>query len=188
MKANRTIILYFLIMVAIAAIYRVIPRPSGFAPQIAIALFAGAIIKDKKYAFLMPLFSMLISDGLYELLFKFDLAPYGGFYSGQWTNYLLVCLMTVVGFFITKINIKTVLTGSLVAPTIFFILSNFLVWAGHGGYQRPMTFDGLLTCYADGLPFYWGSLGATVFFSALFFGSYVLFVQRSAALAQNPRN
>ncbi|HKP32323.1 MAG TPA: DUF6580 family putative transport protein [Chitinophagaceae bacterium] len=178
---NRTVLYYFLVMVAITAVCRVIPRPdglAGFAPQLAIAIFAGAIIKDKKFSFLLPFFSMLLSDCFYEILFRNGLAPYGGFYSGQWQNYLLICSMTVIGFFIKRINVKTVLTSALAAPLIYFILSNFVVWAGHGGYQRPMTFAGLIQCYGDGLPFLVGSIVSSLFFSALFFGTYVLLVKK----------
>jgi len=179
MKTNRAIVLYFLAMIFVAAVYRVIPRPLvGFAPMIAIALFSGAIVKDKKIAFLLPFLAMLLSDLLYEVLFSYELAPYGGFYDGMWQNYICILLTTIFGFYIRRINVQNILAASIAGPTLYFILSNFLVWAGHGGYQRPMTFSGLIQCYVDGLPFYWGSLAGTAFFSILFFGSYVLLTKR----------
>ena len=77
-----------IILIVIAAVYRVIPgRPDGFAPQIAMALFGGAIIKDKKWAFALPLFSMFLSDLLYQALFSMHLSERQGFYQGQLTNY-----------------------------------------------------------------------------------------------------
>jgi hypothetical protein len=43
MQQKKNIILTFLAFIVIASLYRIIPgRPVGFAPQIAIALFAGA--------------------------------------------------------------------------------------------------------------------------------------------------
>ena len=70
MKLSRYTLLSLLLLVLVAAIYRVIPnRPWGFAPQFAMTLFCGAMIKDKKIAFLLPLLSIFISDLLYQVLY-----------------------------------------------------------------------------------------------------------------------
>lgn len=175
MKLNRNVIISFVLLILIAALYRVMPgRPWGFAPQIAMALFAGAVIKDKKWAFALPLLSMLLSDVLYHFLYINNLSPISGFYTGQITNYLLFTLMTVVGFFIKERNLVSIFTGSLAGPSIYFILSNFIVWIGGGGLNRPRTFDGLMMCYNDALPFYRNSLLGTLFFSTVLFGGYYL--------------
>ena len=110
-----------------------------------------------------------------------------GFYEGQWQNYLLFALLVFVGMAIKKLNVLQIATASLVAPTIYFILSNFLVWASNGttrGLDRPKTFDGLILCYADGLPFFKISLEATAIFSIILFGSYYL-VQRKSFKTQS---
>lgn len=182
MKNKKSILLTFLVLIVIAALYRVVPgRPFGFAPQIAMALFAGAVIKDKKYAFALPLFSMILSDALYELLYISGLSTIQGFYEGQFTNYILFALMTAGGFLIKKINLVNVFLASITASTVYFLLSNFLVWlSGTGGLQRPKTFDGLMMCFADGLPFYKNSIWGTLFFSALLFGGYYLIRLNSA--------
>jgi uncharacterized membrane protein len=97
------------------------------------ALFAGAVIRDKKWAFALPIFSMFLSDLLYQVLFNYGISDRPGFYEGQLQNYLLFAGMTAIGFVIKKINVLNVLAASIVAPTVFFILSNFLVWAGWQG-------------------------------------------------------
>ena len=153
-------------------------RPFGFAPQIAMAIFGGTIIKDKKLAFLLPLLSMFVSDALYELLYINGIGNMRGFYEGQITNYILFGVMTVFGFFIKKITVSRILIASLAAPTVFFLLSNFFVWLSNSataGFQRPKTFSGLLMCYNDGLPFYPWSVASTVIFCAILFGGYYLF-------------
>ena len=84
MKINKSIIWSLVVMVVVAALYRVIPgRPFGFEPQIALALFSGAIIKDKKLAFVLPLLSMFISDVLYQVLYKAGVSSIYGFYPDQ---------------------------------------------------------------------------------------------------------
>ncbi|MBC8033484.1 MAG: hypothetical protein H7Y03_05025 [Chitinophagaceae bacterium] len=183
MKSNRALIFSLILIVLFASIYRVIPsRPFGFAPQLAIALFAGAVIKDRKWAFSLPIFSLFLSDLLYQLLFDKGQTDIWGFYEGQWQNYLLFAGLVAIGFFIKKINVVNVLAGSLAAPIVYFLTSNFLVWAGWQGtrgYNRPKTWDGLLMCYADGLPFFPWTVVSTVLFSALLFGGYYLVGQFS---------
>lgn len=152
-------------------------RPFGFAPQIAMAIFGGAIIKDKKFAFLLPILSMFVSDALYQLLYINGVGNISGFYSGQLTNYILFGLMTFFGFFIKNFNVGKIALASVAAPTTYFFISNFMVWASNSplaGLGRPKTFNGLLLTLNDGVPFYYWSIAATLIFSAILFGSYYL--------------
>lgn len=176
MKSSKNIVWYFLLLVVISALYRIIPgRPFGFAPQWAIAVFAGAVIKDRKWAFIIPVLSMFVSDLLYQVLYSGGLTNMPGFYEGQWQNYVLFTLLVFVGFAVRKINVLQIAVASVAAPTLYFLVSNFLVWASNGitrGLDRPKTFNGLMLCYADGIPFYRMSILATLVFSAILFGSY----------------
>lgn len=180
MKINKSIIWSLILLIVVAALYRVIPeRPFGFAPHIAMALFAGAIIKDKKWAFALPIFSIFLSDLLYEALYLNGLTQIRGFYEGQLTNYILFAGITCIGFLMKQVKAINVLWYSLITATVYFLASNFMVWLNSGGYSRPKTWSGLLLCYADALPFYWGSLIATIIFSTILFGSYYLLNRRS---------
>jgi hypothetical protein len=174
MKSNKIVFWAFAILVAVAALYRIIPgRPPGFAPQWAMALFAGAVIKDRKWALVLPILCLFISDALYELLYINNISAMPGFYQGQWINYLLFGTVTFFGFFIRRPNPGIVMLFSLIAPTYFFIVSNFLTWAGVGHFvEYPKTWSGLMASYVAGMPFYKASLIATVLFSAIIFGSY----------------
>jgi hypothetical protein len=176
MKSSYKIIWSFLLLVVIAALYRIIPgRPYGFAPQWAMAVFAGAVIKDKKWAFIIPVLSMFISDLFYQVLYIGGFSSIPGFYEGQWQNYLLFILLVFVGFAVKKLNVLQIAAASLAAPSLYFIVSNFLLWASNGttrGLDRPKTFNGLMLCYSDGIPFYLTSLLATLVFSAILFGTY----------------
>ncbi len=180
MRNKKTTILVFVLLIVTAALYRVWDnRPWGFAPQIAMALFAGSVIKDKRFSFLVPLFSMLISDLLYQFLYTQGLTEIKGFYDGQLTNYILFTAITVIGFFIKKNNIGSIILGSLAGAGFFFITSNFFNWLGGGldinNQPYPKTFDGLIKCFAAALPFFRGSVWATLFFNGIFFGCYYLY-------------
>ena len=186
MKSNKSLVLTMVVLIVIAALYRIVPgRPWGFAPQTAMALFGGAVIKDKKWAFALPIFSMFLSDLLFQGLYSAGLTSMYGFYDGQLLNYGLFALMVVIGFSIRKINFVNVFAASLIAPTVFFLLSNFITWSGMAGglrgLNRPLSFEGLLMAYGDGLPFYKGALMATLFFSTLLFGGYYLLTKNQTA-------
>jgi len=196
MKNKKTTILVFVLLIVAAALYRVWDnRPWGFAPQIAMALFAGSVIKDKRFSFLVPLFSMLISDVLYQFLYSRGLTEIRGFYHGQWVNYILFTAVTVIGFFINKNKVGSIILGSLAGAILFFITSNFLDWIGGGldinNQPYPKTFTGLMSCYTAGLPFLKGSLWATLLFNGIFFGCYHLFSRysvRSNKVLQTQKN
>ena len=165
-------------MVLVSALYRVLPnRPWGFAPQWALGLFSGALfVNDKKWAFILPLVSMFLSDLLYEVLYRNGMTPIMGFYDGQWVNYLLFVGLTCYGFLIKRSKPANIFLAALAAPTTHFLISNFLVWVSDRGFglNRPKTFNGLLLTYNDALPFYRNSVIATVVFSAVLFGTYYL--------------
>ncbi|GAA4732966.1 DUF6580 family putative transport protein [Flavisolibacter ginsenosidimutans] len=185
MKGNKSLLLTFGLLILAASLYRVWPgRPYGFAPQMAMALFGGAVTKDRRLAFLLPLLSMVLSDVLYQVLYVKGITQIQGVYDGQWLNYLLIAGLTAFGFLLKKITVLRVAAFSITGSIIFFLASNFEVWAGGGGLQRPKTFDGLLMCYYDGLAFlrdyglikgFYGNIFlGDLFFCTLLFGSFYL--------------
>lgn len=175
MKSNRDTVLTFLLLIGAAALYRAMPdRIWGFAPHIAMAIFGGSALKNRRLSFALPLLSLFLSDLIYHAFYLNGLTPISGFYEGQWINYLLIGSLTFIGFFVKSNSPVQIGTAALLGPLAYFIMSNFTVWIGGGGLQRPRTFSGLLQCYADGLPFLQTSLYGTFFFSALLFGGYYL--------------
>jgi len=179
MKLNRSNLLILFILILACALYRVWDsRPMGFAPQIAMALFAGSVSKDKRFAFLFPILSLFISDLIYQLLYIQGLTTIKGFYSGQWQNYLLIASITIIGFFINKKKIGQIFIGSLAGAVYFFLISNFMVWIGGGwdinNQPYPRSFSGLMLCYSEALPFFKWSVLSTLIFNGVFFGSFYL--------------
>ena len=180
---NKIVFRSLIILVVLSAICRV----AGFAPQIAIALFAGAVISDKKWAIIIPVISMLLSDLLYQALYNAGIVSMTGFYEGQWQNYILFAGLTFIGFLIKKINVINVLAGALVANVLYFLASNFVVWAGWQGTRglnRPKTLDGLILCYQDAIPFFRANLISTLVFCTILFGGYYILVSRKNAAAK----
>ena len=52
------------------------------------------------------------------------------------------------------------------ASLIFFVITNFAVWLVWDFY--PKTFDGLILCYAAGLPFLRNTLMSTILYTGFF--------------------
>ena len=158
-----------IIMIVLAALSRVAFYPLNFSPVIAMALFGGSVIKDKKMAFLLPVLAMFFSDLLFECT---NIAP--GFWGwGQLIGYGILCLITVIGFNLKKANVKNVALFSLSASIIFFVLSNSSVWLLDKNYYAQNA-SGWLECLAAGIPFLKNGIAADLTYSTLLFGGYFL--------------
>lgn len=188
MKTNGKFILFTILLVAVATVCKFFFGPdldwSGFSPVIAIALFSGFIVRQKGVSFLLPLLALFASDAVIQFLYSQDLFPYAGFYSGQWKNYLLLLSCTLIGWALKGKSYSSLSVGALAAPVVFFLVSNFSVWAGPQ-LTYPKDFSGLMTCYAAGLPFFRNSLIATLAFLPGILVLYNYMVRNKAQLILN---
>lgn len=139
--------------------------PYNFVPLGAIALYAGARL-PRGVAFLIPLAVLALSDLLID--------PGHGypFYSAsRLTTYVVYTGVVGLGLLVRRGANPVMLGGlSVVGSTLFFLASNFAVWAGGEGYGHPMSWPGLIATYVDGLPFYRNSLLADLMGTTLLFG------------------
>jgi hypothetical protein len=169
MKQSTSMVLIAIVMILAAALSRVAFYPLNFSPVIAMALFGGAVIKDKKLAFALPLFAMFLSDLLFEVT---NIAS--GFWGwGQLVGYGILALITIFGFNLKKINVLNVTGFSIASSLLFYFLSNTSVWIFDSATYAP-NFTGWVNCLAAGLPFLKNGLAADLVYSALFFGGYIL--------------
>lgn len=138
--------------IVIAAVIRLFPHIPNVTPITAMALFSGVYFTDKKYAFIIPLLAMFLSD------------IFLGFSMITLFVYAAFILVGYIGIASKKMNIKTILISSL----SFFIITNFGVWLI--GY--PKTFDGLLECYTLAIPFFRNSLIGDFFFAGVMYYAF----------------
>lgn len=168
MKNTGKLILFSLLLIALTTACKFFFGAnrtwSGFSPVIAIALFAGFVIRQRDYSFLLPLLALFISDAIIHVLYLQGVFDYAGFYSGQWKNYLVLLSATLIGWSLKGRKLNSLFAGAVAAPTVFFIISNFMVWLSAGEVVYGRDFSGLMTCYAAGLPFYKNALMATLVF------------------------
>ncbi|MBK7433732.1 MAG: hypothetical protein IPI66_07410 [Chitinophagaceae bacterium] len=119
-KQNTTSILIAVLLILAAAISRVLMYPDNFSPMIGMAIFGGAMLKDKRLAFALPLFSMFLSDLMFEV---FHIAP--GFWGwGQLVGYAIFAGITLMAFSLKKVTVLRVAGYSILSSVIFFLLSN----------------------------------------------------------------
>ena len=163
------------LIILIAAFSRLIPHMPNFSPLGGIALFGAAHFSKKWLAFLIPLLAVWLSDLiLNNVIYAQFYSEFTWFYPGfywQYGSYLLIALTGT--FLFKKINTKRVIGGIAASSVLFFLISNFGVWAG--GTMYPPTFSGLIACYTAGLPYLQGTItGDFVYTTSLFGGYYLL--------------
>ncbi|WP_295904864.1 DUF6580 family putative transport protein [uncultured Bdellovibrio sp.] len=147
------------LMVLAAAFSRLIPHPWNFTAIGAMALFGGAYFPSKKLSLIIPLAALFVSDLVL------------GLHSTMIFVYVAFAAIVLLGW--TLRDSKSVVrigTLSLVTSSLFFLISNFGVWAMEGMYAP--TWQGLVNCYVAAIPFFDNQIYGDLFFSALLFGGY----------------
>ncbi|MFI5219216.1 MAG: DUF6580 family putative transport protein [Bacteroidia bacterium] len=157
-----------LVMLAVAAVARLIPHEPNFIPFGAIALFAGTYLVNKRLAIVLPLCAMLLSDLLLEIISG------NGFHATLPFVYGSYILIAMLGFALRRrVQRQTIMVASLTGSLIFFFVTNFGSWITyHDSY--PFTLSGLMDCYIAGIPFFKGTVTGDLFYNLVVFGSYSL--------------
>lgn len=159
MSTPRFVVL--LVMILAAAASRLIPHPPNVASITAVALFGGAYLTDKRLAFVVPLAALFVSDLIL------------GFYSHMEIVYGSFALVVCIGFWIQRNRSALRIAGAALASSIlFFVLTNFGVWAF--GSLYPKTAAGLLTCYVAAIPFFQNTLAGDALYTTVLFGGFAL--------------
>ena len=148
-------IIFLVSLIFFAILSRFLPHPPNFTPIAAIALLSSKGFTNRWIVFLIPIVSLFISDlfiGLHATI------PF---------VYISFILIALLGMYVKKINIVSVLLSS----TIFFLVSNFGVWL----LFYPISTEGLIQCYTLALPFFLNTvLGDLVYGALLIYPFYAL--------------
>lgn len=148
-------------MIAVAAALRLAPHPWNFTPVGAIALFAGAMLRDRRVAFLFPVVVMLATDAFI------------GFNTLSPLVYASFVLSVLIGRLLNKNrNVPRIAGATFLGSLQFFLITNLGVWAFLGSY--PRTGAGLFACYLAGVPLFWNTLAGDATYAALLFGAVAL--------------
>ena len=146
-------------LILLLAISRLLPHPPNFTPIVAVAIMSGYFFRNVNLSFVVLLIAMLLVDAFL------------GFYKHMFFVYLSLFLITFIFFKISdKINFKNLFVFGFLGSLIFYLVSNFGVWAS--GVLSPITnlpyeknLNGLISCYFLAIPFIKNTLFSTIVFS-----------------------
>jgi predicted permease len=159
-------------LIALDVVARLVPHVPGIWPVAASALFAGRMLRVPLLAFVVPLAATVLSnlvlpgdDGRVMLVIGAAL-----------------CVPAALGIIARRWRGAAPTVAAMLASSlVFFLTTNFAVWAFDGYY--PMTLQGLVECYIAALPFLDRTvLGDLAWCAALFGGAWL--VQHGPALAR----
>src|SRR6266566_4335069 len=160
MVQPRFVVVTLIIVAAVAS--RLIPHPPNLASIAAVELFSGAHLSDRRLAFVIPMAALFISDLLLI-----------GFYSHMQIIYGRFALIVCIGLFLRGRRTATRIAGAaLTSSILFFIVTNFGVWAFESLY--PKTIAGLVACYVAAIPFFQNTLLGDALYTAVLFGGFAL--------------
>ena len=177
MKKNLLLIVLF---IAIIFFGRILPHPYNFTPLIAVTLLSSYSLSNKFLAIMIPLVGFWISDlFMNNYIYAGYFADFTVFNSGMIWTYGAIVLVALMGSsFLNKISTVKIVLASLSGSTIFYLISNFGVWALSSMYAKTLT--GLVQCYSLALPFYGTSLMGDLIYSAILFGAYKLVFSKNS--------
>lgn len=143
-------------LVLLLALSRLIPHPPNFTPLGAMAILAGAVVKDIRMGMIIPIAAMLISDALI------------GFHSSLLFVYGAVIVMVLISrYLLSAYSVTKLAMTALLASILFYLITNFGAWLSHDMY--PRTINGLWQAYVAGIPFFRNTVLGSLFFTAISF-------------------
>ena len=153
-----TSLIYSLLLLGIVA--RLVPHPWNATPAMAIALFGGTYL-SRRWAILLPLAIVAVSD---LLIAWHNTIPF------TWGAFALT---GTLGWWVRqRPGPSRILVSALAGSALFFLITNFGVWAVGGLY--PKTLAGLWECYVAAIPFFRTDLIGNLVYAAVLFGGYAL--------------
>jgi uncharacterized protein DUF6580 len=158
----------------LSALGRLVPHAPNVTPLGGSCLFAGSRVAGY-WAYLLPLLVMIATD------------PFvGGYTWGSPVIYASFMISVWIGRHMLNNKVSAVRVGAaaFLCSLQFFVLTNLAVWATGIVTHNPLyaaNLSGLLTCYAEALPFWGRTLAGDLIYSAAIFGLYALLSRRNAA-------
>lgn len=161
-------LLCLLVMILAAAMWRLMPHPMNFGPVMAMALFSGASIPRRAWAYAAPLGAMLLSD---IVLYSQTYSDY--LFTASIPVYFSIALIVGLGFWLQgRRNVLNIAAGTLAGSVLFFLITNFSAWLWDPTYSKDL--GGLMWSYIAGIPFFRNQLAGDICFSVVLFGGFAL--------------
>lgn len=170
-----------------AALTRLLPHPDNFTPIGAMALFGAAYFNRQALTLAIPFVALFVSDLILNNVVYRQYYPEFTLITSWWI-YAAFGLVMLSGRLLLRTSVTPgrVVAAALVSSLLFFLVTNFSVWAETTMY--PKSFNGLLACYTAGLPFLKNTIMGDLFFSAVLFGTYEFVTRHSSFVIASLRH
>ena len=167
LNSGFTYLVILAVLIAMGVAGRLLPHPPNFTPMAAIALFAGFIFVKRYMSVVAVVAAMLLTD-----YFAFGYLSPEWFASKSMVVVYLALLFPIVfrGFLQKKLGVFRIAAAALASSSVFFVATNFAVWAFSPMYEK--TFAGLVLCYTMAIPFFQNTIAGDMIWSGVIFGSY----------------
>lgn len=150
-------------LIGLDVIARLVPHAPNFTPLAASALFAATVFRVRIWSLAVPLIAMALSDSVL------------GFYDWRVMSVVYVALALPAGMALCADRLRSpiaVLSLAVSSSVVFFLSTNFAVWAFGTIYTHDLA--GLSTCYVAALPFFQNTLNGDLFWTCILFGGHQL--------------
>ena len=177
-----------LLVIYMTAASRLVDHPWNFAPMGALALFCGAHLRSRVWAFALPILAAFAGD--LALGLSHQNVGFYTFHALAPAVYLSYALSVAIGFAVRRAwsrervtpnhskgpvilrRVGIVASATLAGSLTFYFVTNFFDWLLFDTYAH--TPAGLWQCYVSAIPFFRTTLAGDLLYVAIFFGGYEL--------------
>lgn len=150
-------------LIGLDVFMRLGPHAWHFTPLAASALFAAAMFRIRILSLAVPLIAMALSDSVM------------GFYDWRVMAVVYAASVAPAAMAIGVAGLRSplvLLSLAGASSIVFFLATNFAVWAFDGMYTHDLA--GLSACYVAALPFFKATIAGDLFWTCVLFGAYQL--------------
>ncbi|HEV2530821.1 DUF6580 family putative transport protein [Phenylobacterium sp.] len=137
--------------IAAVALYRIAPHLPNLTPVGAMFVLGGLYLGRNLAWMAAPFAGLIVSDTVLNL--AYDGRP---IHAGRVFDYAAFLVVGLAARWMADKPLAARIGMVVAAPVLFFLISNFGVWAG--GSMYPRTAQGLMDCYTLAVPFFRGTL------------------------------
>lgn len=168
MKKNNTVFIIGLIL--IAALSRLLPHPSNFAPLGGMALFGGYYFSKKWHSFAVTAGSWWLTDLVLNNVVYKQWFPIFTWVSPSFITVAISLLVIILisKALIKKISFNAIILASVLSSIAFFVITNF----GTFLERYPQNIAGLTAAYTAAIPFFKNTLMGDLLYSGILFCIY----------------
>ena len=167
LNSSSSYLVILAVLIALGVAGRLLPHPPNFTPMAAIALFVGFIFIKRYMAVVAVISTMLLCD-----YFAFGSLSASWFGSKSMFVVYIALLFPIVfkNFLQKKLGVLRIFGAALASSSVFFLATNFAVWAFSPMYEK--TLEGLVLCYTMAIPFFQNTVAGDLIWSGVIFGTY----------------